>query len=258
MKMPARRYPAMISIARRIAEKHGVTLADIIAPSKAKRLTPIRFEIWATIQVEHPKFSSVQIGSCFDRDHTTILHGIKRWKQMTGDLNMSCRARQYGDQMYCAECQLTWDKNDPELPSCRGGNKTVSSALSRQVGGDHYSKLPLQPLEFSSRNNLSNSLFLAIKYLTRWRDKGGLKDLTKGRHCIELDQLFPGAYIGPNRVFTMQEYVSKNNLPSDTANALYAIEDLYIWGETRRPRALAEIDKLIAAAQSEPTAALSR
>lgn len=30
-----------------------------------------------------------------------------------------CYARQYGDQMQCGKCGLTWDINDPEPPSCK-------------------------------------------------------------------------------------------------------------------------------------------
>ena len=31
----------------------------------------------------------------------------------------TCQARQYGDQMCCGKCGLTWDVNDPEPPECR-------------------------------------------------------------------------------------------------------------------------------------------
>lgn len=34
-----------------------------------------------------------------------------------------CQARQYGDQMICAPCGLTWDTNDPEPPECRKVDK---------------------------------------------------------------------------------------------------------------------------------------
>jgi len=30
-----------------------------------------------------------------------------------------CKARQYSDQMHCAECGLSWDVNDPDEPACR-------------------------------------------------------------------------------------------------------------------------------------------
>lgn len=39
-----------------------------------------------------------------------------------------CQARQYGDQMICAPCGLTWDTNDPEPPECR---KNIKRAIAR-------------------------------------------------------------------------------------------------------------------------------
>lgn len=30
-----------------------------------------------------------------------------------------CFARQYGDQMFCPTCKLTWDTNDSEPPNCQ-------------------------------------------------------------------------------------------------------------------------------------------
>jgi len=31
---------------------------------------------------------------------------------------MTCKARQYSDQMICGQCGLQWDVNDPEPPEC--------------------------------------------------------------------------------------------------------------------------------------------
>ena len=39
-----------------------------------------------------------------------------------------CQARQYGDQMICTPCGLTWDTNDPEPPECR---KNIKRAVAR-------------------------------------------------------------------------------------------------------------------------------
>jgi hypothetical protein len=32
---------------------------------------------------------------------------------------MTCKAKQYSDQMQCDACGLSWDMNDPEPPKCR-------------------------------------------------------------------------------------------------------------------------------------------
>lgn len=59
-------------------------------------------------------------------------------------------------------------------------------ALERQVGGTHYRKLAIQPIEFIHRNGIGFCEANAIKYLCRWREKGGISDLEKAKHYIEL------------------------------------------------------------------------
>ena len=60
------------------------------------------------------------------------------------------------------------------------------SALDTQVGGSHYKSLKIQPMEYSMANRLDACQHTAIKYITRFREKGGLADLDKAIHCIEM------------------------------------------------------------------------
>lgn len=55
-----------------------------------------------------------------------------------------------------------------------------------QVAGDHYKKLAIQPMRFSMENKLDALQHTAIKYITRFRDKGGVQDLEKAKHCIDM------------------------------------------------------------------------
>ncbi|MCA9368476.1 DUF3310 domain-containing protein [Candidatus Kaiserbacteria bacterium] len=55
-----------------------------------------------------------------------------------------------------------------------------------QIGGDHYKKLKIQPMEYSMANNLDACQHTAIKYVTRFRDKGGVADLEKAKHVIDM------------------------------------------------------------------------
>jgi hypothetical protein len=59
-------------------------------------------------------------------------------------------------------------------------------AKDQQIGGDHYQKHKIQPVEFIVKNNIPFCEGNAIKYLVRWRDKGGIDDLLKARHYIDL------------------------------------------------------------------------
>ena len=58
--------------------------------------------------------------------------------------------------------------------------------LTAQVGGDHYSKLVIQPVEYITANNLSYLQGSVIKYVTRYQDKNGIEDLQKAIHFIKM------------------------------------------------------------------------
>lgn len=60
------------------------------------------------------------------------------------------------------------------------------SALDTQVGGSHYKNLKIQPVEYITANGISYMEGNVIKYVTRWRDKGGLRDLEKAKHYLEM------------------------------------------------------------------------
>ena len=56
---------------------------------------------------------------------------------------------------------------------------------TEQVGGTHYSKLAIEPYEYSYKNNLNCFQFNIIKYVTRYPFKNGIEDLEKAKHTIE-------------------------------------------------------------------------
>jgi hypothetical protein len=60
------------------------------------------------------------------------------------------------------------------------------SALETQVAGNHYKSLKIQPIEYIHANSIPFAEGSVIKYVTRWRDKGGLADLQKARHFLDL------------------------------------------------------------------------
>lgn len=60
------------------------------------------------------------------------------------------------------------------------------SALDVQVGGGHYKGMKIQPMEYSMANGLDACQHTAIKYISRFRQKGGIQDLEKAKHCIDM------------------------------------------------------------------------
>lgn len=60
------------------------------------------------------------------------------------------------------------------------------SALQTQVGGDHYKGMAIQPIEYILANKLDYCEANVVKYVSRWRHKGGIKDLEKAKHYLDL------------------------------------------------------------------------
>jgi hypothetical protein len=48
-----------------------------------------------------------------------------------------------------------------------------------QVGGDHYANKKIQPIQYIMANQLPFCEGNIVKYITRWREKGGVEDLRK-------------------------------------------------------------------------------
>lgn len=59
-------------------------------------------------------------------------------------------------------------------------------SLKVQVGGDHYKKYKIQPVEYSYANKLDFFQGEVVKYITRFRDKGQEKDLDKIIHLVQV------------------------------------------------------------------------
>lgn len=60
------------------------------------------------------------------------------------------------------------------------------SALKGQIGGDHYKTLKIQPMEYSMKNELNACQHTAIKYITRYKNKGGKQDILKAIHTLQM------------------------------------------------------------------------
>lgn len=62
----------------------------------------------------------------------------------------------------------------------------MSTSLNKQVGGNHYKEFAIQPIEFIVRNKIPFIEGNIIKYICRWEEKGGIEDLDKVIHYVEL------------------------------------------------------------------------
>jgi len=60
-----------------------------------------------------------------------------------------------------------------------------AQANAVQVGGEHYKKNAIQPWDYITSNQLGYLEGNIVKYVSRWKDKGGRQDLEKARHYLD-------------------------------------------------------------------------
>lgn len=99
---------------------------------------------------------------------------------------------------YCTVCGNCWQegsRNTCAMPdacphggpggSINGFSIAERSSLDTQIGGDHYRRFVIQPVEFIIKNKLPFAEGNIIKYVCRHPDKGGEEDVRKVIHYAE-------------------------------------------------------------------------
>ena len=95
------------------------------------------------------------------------------------------------------ECHLNIKSEDLKAIAARSANIDASACSTiefitgkpvtfNQVGGNHYRKYKIPPVEFIMKNNVPYAEGNVIKYVMRFRDKNGLEDLLKARQYLDM------------------------------------------------------------------------
>ena len=83
-------------------------------------------------------------------------------------------------------------KKVEKLPVPVGGLFDYGQAEQPAKTPDHYSKCSIEPIDYIMKNGLGFCEGNIIKYITRWREKGGVEDLKKVIHYVELLAKYEG------------------------------------------------------------------
>jgi len=106
-----------------IAKRHGVTFNDIIGPSRKRNIVAARFEAIVTVAQLRHLWSLPEIGRFFgNRDHTTILHCIKKMAVQTGE---TIKGYTPDEAAYLLDRQR--DKNRSAIKTYRSKRGTVAT-----------------------------------------------------------------------------------------------------------------------------------
>jgi chromosomal replication initiation ATPase DnaA len=75
--------PAWKLIARQVCAAHDAPYDDVMSERRLAALVTVRHEIWYRMKTEL-NMSYPEIGGRFSRDHTTILHGVRKHADRLG------------------------------------------------------------------------------------------------------------------------------------------------------------------------------
>ena len=83
------------------------------------------------------------------------------------------------------QAQVHDGRNSGEVVRVEGTQSAPPRANDRQVGGGHYKQFKHETWDVIIDWDLGYLDGNAVKYLSRWRHKGGVEDLKKARHYID-------------------------------------------------------------------------
>lgn len=67
-------------VVARIASERALAVSDVLGPSRCRNVAEARWAIWAILRKRG--YSFPRIGQLFGRDHTTVIHGVRRLREM--------------------------------------------------------------------------------------------------------------------------------------------------------------------------------
>lgn len=79
-------------IVESVGARHGVSVEAIMSEHRGRGVVRARHEAWAEVYAYRPHWSYPEMGRRFNRDHTTIMYGIK--KVVSGIIGQFCAALQ--------------------------------------------------------------------------------------------------------------------------------------------------------------------
>ena len=125
-------------------------------------------------------------------NNDSLLNGWVRWDGLDAVPNYPEVQVQLwsGEKMVASPNAFTWEIQgdcEGDILAWRPSDLMAhDSVLNTQIGGEHYKKYSIQPVEFITKNKLGFLEGCIIKRICRYEDKNGREDLEKIKHEIDL------------------------------------------------------------------------
>lgn len=133
---------------------------------------PFRTNLCVRVYEMYPNAPKAHIAKLVGCSDSVVGYRISKWK----------RQKQKRD-----EIALQKLKNAAPLTVATPEEEEALNAIAAnatQVGGQHYKSKSIQPWDYIASNNLGYLEGNVVKYVSRWKDKGGVEDLKKAQHYL--------------------------------------------------------------------------
>jgi hypothetical protein len=141
----------------------------------------------AWVEEMHRKFVFINSGAK-EYDLIRVFKDGNQWCALLGENLQEGRAG-FGNTKSLAIAELAVGMSEGKvirkIPEEDRQTHNKVGANAEQYGGTHYKTLTIQPWDYILANGIGYCEGCAIKYLTRWKDKGGIEDLKKAQHYIQ-------------------------------------------------------------------------
>lgn len=97
-----------------VAEAFGVSVGDILGADRTREVANPR-QCAFFLARKHTKLSYPQIGRGYGRDHTTVLHGVKRWPEKERQSHDARKRRNHAETILSSIIGPSW----PFIPAFR-------------------------------------------------------------------------------------------------------------------------------------------
>ncbi len=72
----------LVEVLDQVCRIHHVTRAEICGRSRSRTVSFARHDLWWRLRNHATlSFSYIELGRLFDRNHTTVLHGVRAWER---------------------------------------------------------------------------------------------------------------------------------------------------------------------------------
>jgi chromosomal replication initiation ATPase DnaA len=88
-----------------VAAEHGLRVADLLGPARERRVCEARWHACHALRECEKPLSLMELSRLLDRDHSTIMHGLRQWGRIVAGEPRQPRNQRHRLKSELARCE---------------------------------------------------------------------------------------------------------------------------------------------------------